>query len=143
MSPSTNTRSGSIASKETLSIVPLTYPTSHYLSKYDLNNIQNDIKTMIETKLWYESLERPHLCYDWETYWYKFQDTQARRTTNRYFIQTLNLQSMSRETDHEQDTDIDLVTPDHKFLSKLSAYENRLEIMSIANITKFETEIKN
>ena len=46
MSHSTNTRYGSISSKETLAIVPNTYPTQPYLTKSDLNNIQNDIKDM-------------------------------------------------------------------------------------------------
>ena len=48
MSPSDNTRSGSTSSKETLDIVPTTSPTSPYLSKYDLENIQNDIKSMTD-----------------------------------------------------------------------------------------------
>ena len=46
MSHSTNTWSGSTASKETLAIVPHTYPTSSYQKKTDLNNIHNDITDM-------------------------------------------------------------------------------------------------
>ena len=45
MSPSRNTRSGYKASKETLAIVPTASPTSPDLSKYDLDNIQNDTKS--------------------------------------------------------------------------------------------------
>ena len=41
-----NTRSVSIASKETLSIVSSNSPTSPYLSKSDLDNIHNDIKSL-------------------------------------------------------------------------------------------------
>ena len=48
MYPYTNTRYASTASKETLAIVPPTYPTSPYLSKSDLNNIYNDIKAMTD-----------------------------------------------------------------------------------------------
>ena len=44
--PSTNTRSGSTAYKETLDNFPPTSPTSPYLSKYDLDSIQNYIKSM-------------------------------------------------------------------------------------------------
>ena len=46
MYPSTNTRSGSTSSNETLDISPPTYTTSPYLSKYDLNNNHNDIKAV-------------------------------------------------------------------------------------------------
>ena len=48
MYPSRNTRSRSTASKESLYIFPKTSPTSPSLSKSDLNNNQNDIKSMTE-----------------------------------------------------------------------------------------------
>ena len=48
MSPSTNTRSGSTASKEKLDIVHPTSPTSTYLSKSNLKNIHNYIKAMTD-----------------------------------------------------------------------------------------------
>ena len=48
MSPSMNTQSGSIASKETLAIVSPTSPTSPYLSKSGINNIHSDIKSMTD-----------------------------------------------------------------------------------------------
>ena len=48
MSPSTNTRSGSTASKEKLDIVHPTSPTSTYLSKSNLKNIHNYIKVMTD-----------------------------------------------------------------------------------------------
>ena len=48
MSPYRNARSSSTASKETLAIFPTTSLTSPSLSKYDLDNIHNDIKAMTE-----------------------------------------------------------------------------------------------
>ena len=46
MTPSRNTHYISKIYKESLAIVPATSPNSPYLSKYDLDNIQNDIKAM-------------------------------------------------------------------------------------------------
>ena len=46
MTTSINTRYRSITYKESLAIVPSAYPTSPYLSKYDLNNINSNMKTM-------------------------------------------------------------------------------------------------
>ena len=46
MTPSRSTNSSSITYKESLAIVPSAYPTSPYLSKYDLNNINSNMKTM-------------------------------------------------------------------------------------------------
>ena len=48
ISPSTNTHSGYTVSKETLSIFHPTSPTSPYLTKSDLYNIQNEIKSMTD-----------------------------------------------------------------------------------------------
>ena len=46
MTPSSNTRSRSKAYKESLAILPATSTTSPSLSKSDLGNIHNDIKSM-------------------------------------------------------------------------------------------------
>ena len=48
MSPSTNTRSGFTASKETLATVPTNYTTSTCLSTSDLKKIHNDIKSITD-----------------------------------------------------------------------------------------------
>ena len=46
ISPSTNTRSGSTASKEIIAIVPPNSPTPPYLTQSDLNNIYSDMRSI-------------------------------------------------------------------------------------------------
>ena len=61
MSPSTNIRSGSTSSKETLYIVPPNSTTSPYLSKYDLDNIRNHIKAMTDKHHSYMKAVNEHI----------------------------------------------------------------------------------
>ena len=101
MSPSTNTHSGSTASKETLAVVFSTSHTSPCLSKSDLNNIHNDIKSITEK---YHS------------------DMKA--FNDHIYAMLINLTDTSSNTDkqEEQLTEIS---------SKLSIDEERLEKLSI------------
>ena len=61
MSHSTNTRSGSTASKEALDIGPTTSPNSPYLSKSDLDKIQNDIKSITDKNHSYMKSSSNHI----------------------------------------------------------------------------------
>ena len=101
MSPSTNTRSGSTSSKETFAISPPTSTTSPYLSKYDLDNIQNYIKAMTDKHHSYMKALNDHIS---------------------DIIAKLSNTSFNTDNQEKQLTDIS---------SKLSTYEDILEKLSI------------
>ena len=64
MSPSPNTRSGPTASNKTLAISPLippTSPTSPYLTKYDIYNIQTEIKSSNDKHKSYKKSMNNHI----------------------------------------------------------------------------------
>ena len=143
MYPSTNIHSRYTSSKETLAIVPTTSPTTPCISKSDLNNIHNYIKTMTDkhksdmkalnnriydmlaklTDTSFNTYKQEEQLTDISSKLSTYEDRLEKLSTTKTNIQPLSLQ----------------IT---QISSKLSAYENRLDKMSIANTTKFETEMK-
>ena len=101
MSPSTNTRSRSKTFKEKLAIFPTTSPTSPSLSKYDLDNIQNDIKSMTDKNN---------------------SDMKALNNHNSPMLEKLTDTSSKTDKKEEKLTEIS---------SKLSIYGDRLEKLNI------------
>ena len=101
MSPSSNTRSRSKTYKETLGIVPTTSPTSPSISKSDVYNIYNDIKTMTD---------KHH------------SDIETRNYHISSMLTKLTDTNSKTENQEEQLTDIS---------SKLSNYEDCLDKLSI------------